>query len=339
MSNKAQKSLFEVFVRPAGDGAVEIVWTGGRPGLIVTIFGGPSPDRIDTASPLAEIKEADLARIEGLALEKRTYFLVSPQGGPGVIAAARGLSLAGTFNFRDLGGYRTLNDRRIKWGRVFRSDSLARLTEAGQTFLRNLELKLVLDLRSSTEVQKSPDLLPPGGPRYVNLPVQTSELNFVTAMERFKKGDLSWLTPDFMIRGYLRNVEECPGVWAEALRLAAEPQNQPLVFHCTGGKDRAGTLAALLLLVLGVPEETVVQDHQLTNELIGDLLAKVDKYLLSLGIDPELARPYFTAPRDCITALLGHLQAKYGTVENYLTDKAGLDPETLTKLKDELLES
>jgi protein-tyrosine phosphatase len=45
----------------------------------------------------------------------------------------------------------------------------------------------------------------------------------------------------------------------------ADPKGLPLLFHCTGGKDRAGTFAALLLLALGVPEETVIYDYGLSN--------------------------------------------------------------------------
>ena len=75
------------------------------------------------------------------------------------------------------------------------------------------------------------------------------------AVERIKKGDDSWLTEDFMLSGYIHNLDEFAHIWGEVIRRLIEPENRPLLFHCTGGKDRAGTCAALILLALGVPEK------------------------------------------------------------------------------------
>jgi len=38
------------------------------------------------------------------------------------------------------------------------------------------------------------------------------------------------------------------------------PRPAPPCFHCTAGKDRTGLLSALVLSLLGVPEETVIAD-------------------------------------------------------------------------------
>jgi protein-tyrosine phosphatase len=159
----------------------------------------------------------------------------------------------------------------------------------------------------------------------------------VAAMERLKKGDVDWLTDDFLLRGYITNLDEYGHIWAEALTVISRADYQPVVFHCTGGKDRAGTLAALFLLALGVPEETVIEDHQLSNAFIAPLLVKVNRYVQSLGVDPEKVKPYFTAPRSCIEALLEHLRNKYGTAEQYLIDTAGLDPKVVERLRSGLL--
>jgi protein-tyrosine phosphatase len=253
------------------------------------------------------------------------------------VESERGIKLEGVFNFRDLGGYETTGGRHVKWKRVYRSDNLARLTEADLMTLEALNIRTLVDLRSRVEMEKTPDKIPAGA-GYVPLPVQTGELNFVAAMERLQKGDADWLTDDFMLKGYIRNLDEFGHVWADALTVISRPDLQPVVFHCTGGKDRAGTLAALFLLVLGVPEETVIEDHQLSNVFIAPLLGKVNKYVQSLGVDPEKVKPYFTAPRFCIEALLEHLRSRYGTAEQYLIDTAGLNPEVLELLKTGLLD-
>ena len=253
-------------------------------------------------------------------------------------APARKVVLEGCFNFRDLGGYLNSDGRRLVWRKVYRSDALSRLTDGDRQTLSRMGLKLVIDLRSTAEADKQPDLLPEDGSiELLHLPIQTGEMNFVAAMEKMKQGDVSWLTPDYMRRGYLKNIEEFADIWPQVFRRLAEPSGLPLVFHCTGGKDRAGTCAALILLALGVPEETVIEDHQLSNVMIAPLVAQINRRMEGLGIDPEKVRPYFTAPLDGIQALLEHLLRKYGTAENYLIDRGGLEPWVLESIRRDLL--
>ncbi|MEW5722934.1 MAG: tyrosine-protein phosphatase [Thermodesulfobacteriota bacterium] len=331
-------------VRP-DRGTVEISWTGGPEAARVKVFAGTAPDRMDRSRPVEFSDESEAGRpgrkikVQGLDPGRRYYFEVVPPEGRGVVVAPRRVRFESTYNFRDLGGYGTTGGRRTRWGQVFRSDGLSRLTEADRAFLGGLDLRLIVDLRSGAEAEKAPDLLPEGDrTRYLHLSVQTGELNFVTAMERLKKGDADWLTEDYMVRGYIRNLEEFGPIWGRLLRTAAEPENRPLVFHCTGGKDRAGTAAALLLLALGVPEETVIGDHQLSNLYIAEMLPKVWDRLKSLGLDPEKVSPYFTAPLAGIEALLERLSGRYGSVESYLLQEAGLEPAELARLRQELLE-
>ena len=91
-----------------------------------------------------------------------------------------------------------------------------------------------------------------------------------------------------MINGYKDNIDLFADKWGLVLKRLAEPDSQPLVFHCTGGKDRAGACAAIILLALGVPEETVIYDHGLSNVFIASLVNKVYEYVESFGIDPEI---------------------------------------------------
>jgi len=42
----------------------------------------------------------------------------------------------------------------------------------------------------------------------------------------------------------------------------------PLLFHCSGGQDRAGIGAALLLTALGVPREVVVRDYAMSEKVV-----------------------------------------------------------------------
>ena len=89
---------------------------------------------------------------------------------------------------------------------------------------------------------------------------------------------------------------------------------------------------------MGVPEETVILDHGLSNIFIADVIDKIYAQFESSGIDREKISPYFSAPRYCIEALLAHLREKYGSPVAYLKSKAGVTEEMLKKIREHLLE-
>jgi protein-tyrosine phosphatase len=157
-------------------------------------------------------------------------------------------------------------------------------------------------------------------------------------MESLQKGDISWLTEDFIIKRYIAKIDLFPKVWGEVLTTLADPIKRPFVFHCTAGKDRAGTCAAILLLALGVSEDKVIEDHGLSNIYIADALKMINKRIKALGIDPDAVAPYFTAPRNAIIALVNHVRQTYGSAADYLKNKGGVSQNTLTDLKQQLLE-
>jgi len=319
--------------------AVEISWIGGTNGLEVSIFVGDSPDSFDGGPPAVRVVRSTCAEILGLDPEIRYYFRVVPEGGPGIITAERRVPLDGAVNFRDLGGYETLDGRQVKWGQIFRSDSLARLTGRDQAVLKRMGIRLACDFRTPAEVNVAPDRLPDDGSvKYLHLPIIQDDFDSVSALKRMKKGDIRWLTRDFMVNGYIKNIDDFADKWGMVINHLAESDSLPLVFHCTGGKDRAGTCAALILLALGVPEETVIYDHGLSNEFIAKWLKKIYDYMRAFGINPEKVAPYFTAPREGMVSLLDHIRRAYGSATNYLKTKGGVRDETLSRLKQALLE-
>jgi protein-tyrosine phosphatase len=249
------------------------------------------------------------------------------------------LMLAGPVNFRDLGGYLTKDNRRIKKGLVFRSDHLSCLTKEDHLTLEGLHFKVVCDFRTVREQQMAPDLLPPDGSiRLLSLPIQANGFDPSTVMTRLQAGDDAWLTMDFFIDLYCRYLDDFGPVWGKVLNLISCAENLPLVFHCTGGKDRTGICAALLLAALGVPEESILADHDLSNRCNAERLQPIYALFAEIGIGPDKAAPYLQAPTEPLIAMLDHLKKRYGTVEDYLHFKAGLDRTTLATLQTSLLQ-
>jgi protein-tyrosine phosphatase len=332
-------AIFDAAVERTGKDAVRISWKTHLKDLQVLIYHGNSPQRIDHSKPFCRVGGKTTADISGLNPEKPHYFEIATEKNAGIIISERRVPLEGTVNFRDLGGYETIDGRRVKWGKVFRSDHLSRLTDRDIVFLQRMKIQCVCDFRTSAEAHKRPDRFPGDGPgEHLQLPIDNLKFDPTTLFEKLKRGDTNWLTRQFLIDGYILNIDTFATVWGEVFRRLADKAQLPLLFHCTGGKDRAGTCAALILLALDVPEDTVIFDHGLSNIFIADVLDKIYAQFESYGIERRKIEPYFTAPSYCIEALLTHLGEKYGSPVDYLKSKAGVTEEMLEQIKGELLE-
>lgn len=333
------ENITNIKVDRTEQGDFRIHWKPRVENLRVSVYAGQSPDAIDLRRPAISVTNQSSVVLQDLDPNVRQYFAVNPDGDRKIITAERRVVLEGAFNFRDLGGYQSIDGRRTKWGRIYRSDGLARLTASDRAVLKQIGIRLVCDLRAPAEVKKSPDRLPEDSAiEYLNFPIVSGNFDTVTAHEKIKKGDIDWLTEDYMIKGYINNIDAYATTWTALFEHLAAPASYPLVFHCTGGKDRAGVCAALILLSLGVSEETVIYDHGLSNEFLADILPKLYSYFSSFGIEKENLLPYLTAPRAAIIALLDHIRQTYGSAVDYLKNKAGVSQKTLDGLKRDMLE-
>ena len=218
-------------------------------------------------------------------------------------------------------------------------DHLDPLTDRDVFFLQKMGIRLVCDFRTPAEIKKLPDRYPPDQQaKSLLLPIRHGESDPANTFDRIKNGDIDWMTEEYMINGYIKNIDDFAPLWAIFFKALAEPSNRPLVFHCTGGKDRAGVAAALILLALGIPAETVIRDHGLSNLYIAGVLENIYDRIRTMGVDPEGISAYFTAPPNAIMAVLKHLEKAYGSAAKYLVNKAGVDKNLLIRLKDDLLE-
>jgi protein-tyrosine phosphatase len=127
-------------------------------------------------------------------------------------------------------------------------------------------------------------------------------------------------------------------VFGRLLAGLADPQRLPAVFHCTGGKDRTGVSAALLLEFLGVPRDDVLDDYELTARYrLREQQTESYESLLAMGMAPEAAAVVLAAPRWAMAETLRALDEDYGGAGAYLTERAGLQPATLAKLREQLV--
>jgi protein-tyrosine phosphatase len=261
----------------------------------------------------------------------------TPNGSAG-IDPRRILPLEGGVNFRDLGGYPTRDGRRVRWGRIYRSGSFYRLTQADMDAIAKLGIKLVCDLRSTQELRTTPERL--DGIAYEHIPIE-SEVS-VSARLRALMFDRRQLV-DLMIKAYTElMIAKSAHVFQRVFERAANADNLPMLIRCTAGKDRTGITVALLLLALGVDEETVIADYSLSNLYFQDFQVFAQaavKPLGVVGISLADLQPILVADPETLRRSIAYLRNEYGSLESYLRDQAHVTDAMLTQLQAQLLET
>ncbi|MBL8288816.1 MAG: tyrosine-protein phosphatase [Rubrivivax sp.] len=236
----------------------------------------------------------------------------------------RVLPLSGATNFRDLGGYRGLDGRPLRWRRLFRSEQLGALTAADHEVLAALGVAAAFDFRGVDERAAAPYAVP--GLAQHSLAIEPTVAQHMQAIADSGRTLTGPVVQGLMKDLYRGLVDARAPRFAEffAHLLGAEA---PLVFHCTAGKDRTGVAAALVLLALGVPRETVMQDYLLTNEVFKPPWAP------RADIAPEVLQALWGVQPDYLEAALEMIDREHGGPERYLERVIGLDGERRRRLE------
>jgi protein-tyrosine phosphatase len=255
----------------------------------------------------------------------------------------RQLAFSGVKNLRELGGYRTTDGKTIRWGVLYRSAHLQKLTDADLKRLADLALDRIIDFRAVHEKEEEPDRLPADADiRIVELPIldSTTEL-WHDARDHFMKDDFRNVdSAKFMIR---TNIELATRFTPQMSRFIHEllaAKGRPVLFHCAAGKDRTGYAAAMILRILGVPMETVMEDYLLSNQYYlsthsWDLfvlrLMKGKRFSQALKGFLEVRPAYLSAAFETINR-------EFGSFEKYVRNGLGLSEHDIQLLRGFYLE-
>ncbi len=243
---------------------------------------------------------------------------------------AEELRIDGLVNVRDLGGLRAADGRVVRSRQVIRSDNPKALTDQGQQDLSEVVAPaLVLDLRIQVEVHREGYAILHDPVRILNLPMlPQSGVN----QEQIDAG-----AADNLVEDYLRQIEANAPSITEALRLIADPANRPVVVHCTAGKDRTGIVVAMLLGILGVPDETIVDDYHATTPNMAPILERIRA--AQVFQDNGLAQApdwIFESEPETMRGFLVALHERYGDAEGWARAK-GLSDDEIARLRSTML--
>jgi protein-tyrosine phosphatase len=321
-----------------------IHWRGSRPGQKIAVYMSDTPDHYygggDLGEPVLHTSKSEVL-VPNPDKRVRHYFYLESEEGEAVVLAERKLSLQGTPNFRDLGGYETNDGRRLKWGKLYRSSKLSGLTDSDIHYVNRLGLTLVCDFRQVLEQELDPSRLGEDSRHLLaSLPVAPGSLhNF---LESLHSGVIDVDDAAGLMRDINRDfvVTQMPQ-YAEMFRLLLSA-NQQVLIHCASGKDRTGFGAALILDVLGVAEDRILEDYLLTNRYLpldAEIARLTSEFSNQKGtaVTEDVLRPLMEVRPEYIAACFEEIRKRYESKEHFFESALNLDEEKLSILRERYL--
>ncbi len=248
----------------------------------------------------------------------------------------RALTLQGASNFRDLGGYPAAGGKHVKWGHIYRSADISKLTDADLLALQSRHVALVCDLRGPQEVAQAPDRLPAGA-RSLALPAGSEKID-----PRLLMGGGKNVNRDSLMRAVYTNTSFFKAKYKPMFdELLALPGNEAMLFHCSAGKDRTGIGAALVLSALGVDRATILQDYAATDTYWQAGREQSLQRMAQAGLSAaaiNAVRPLLVANPAYLAGTFAALDQQYGSVQKYLASELGLTPKRLAALRTKYLQ-
>jgi protein-tyrosine phosphatase len=244
-------------------------------------------------------------------------------------SSSRLVKMEGAINFRDLGNYKTSDNRTVLQNKIFRSAELSQLSQKDLQTFTDKHISKVIDFRGKREAAAAPDRLPEGT-SYQLCPAGSDQLP-----------DLQQMVKLLQQGGFLKTLYDTTSVqyFAERYRplfqeLLTLPDTSAILFHCTGGRDRTGMAAALLLYTLKVPMPVIEADFTASNTY---LKTKTDKMFAPLaafsGLEMERIQKEMELKPELLHEFFKALEIRYGSVDAFLEKGLGIGPEQISALR------
>jgi len=247
----------------------------------------------------------------------------------------------GIRNFRDMGGYKTTDGRIVKYGLFYRSAELTGMTEKDKELFKSLGIKYIFDYRDASEATAKPDPIFEGV-NNVRIPAIAEETQApVQTIEEIIKSDFfKNMNADGLIDMYGKMTLNNSS-YKRLIEVIQNPNNLGILHHCAAGKDRTGVGAAFILLALGVPKETVMQDYLITNETLKELNESIKAKFSEQITKEEIIKfdRMMAAKEEYLQAVFTVIEEIYGDMDIYFEKELNLTAEKRVKLQDLCLES
>ena len=239
---------------------------------------------------------------------------------PAMLVEPRDLLFDGAFNLRDLGGLPAAGGRKVRRCTVYRSGELTHLGPDGFDAVRRLGLAVVIDLRTTVEIERR------GRLDWEALKVTYRHVSLVEAAVGESGAYPPDIPEDWLRHRYEEIVDTRAERVARVLTLLSWPGATPAIVQCTAGKDRTGVVSALLLALLGVPDDEIATDYALSAPAVA-----------ARGELADVPAPVLAARPETMVEFLTSLRERHGSIEGLILH-LGVGPDTVVRLRSLLLE-
>jgi protein-tyrosine phosphatase len=265
------------------------------------------------------------------------YHDLVTHGGDSATVARRYIGMENTVNFRDLGGLKTKDGKTVRKGMIYRSDNLSKLESDQFQQFNALRISSVYDLRTDHEIKGKEDHLPTNV-RYRHTPVVEDNAGEIKGLKkRVLNGEITeQQAKDMTAKFYADAVTVHVGATKSILD-SITASGEPVLYHCSAGKDRTGIVSALILSILNVDRQVIVDDYMLSNYYRRHRAEKtLGKAKLGRVIKPKLNMDAIevlsTVDESFILATFNAIDSTYGGIEPFIENQLGIDKATRLKL-------
>lgn len=260
--------------------------------------------------------------------------------------------LQSVFNARELGGYINNDGKAIKRNLLLRTGNLNNISDSDINVLKdNYRLSHIIDFRMAMEFNNASDPQIEGV-KYHHLDVidpsvfdsddmPDIELNKLDLIQMTELSIRSGMLDENMYIVFLES-EFGKRAFSGFFRVLLESDtDRAILWHCTGGKDRTGIAAMLLLSALGVDEKTVIEDYLLTNVYNSHRIAATRQYLSEKGCDKSFIDKavlvFDAVDESFMRNAVEHLKKSYGSVLGYIQNALEIKQSEIDILKEKYL--
>lgn len=247
----------------------------------------------------------------------------------GVSGAGKTLNVKKVINFRTTGNIKNTDGRTLKPGILYRSGHLHQLKKSSFDQIESLGIKEVIDLRNSKEITQKPDNLPreivyKNYSAFEDKGDQLDQAKKLVLKGKVKGSDADKRMVDFYREYVTENPETIKKIITEIME-----SGQPVLYHCTAGKDRTGIVTALILTILKFDRQTIYNEYLLSNNYRQDLVKKRLRlantlHFLYPKMDIQVLEKLSWVEKRYLDAAFDEINKKYGSTEVYIKEVLGI---------------
>ena len=310
-----------------------------KPSVKTAVLGAHLAGR---AGELAQAEKGDIAMTAGDTVSKIPQALEAlRQREEKKMVYYKRIPMETLVNTRDLGGWSCGPGKVTKYGVFIRTDCPIGISERDKKFLLDHGVTLSIDLRGVDEVESQPSgMKDTPGHTYIHCPI-SEEHRIIKSNDGEKSAPPPpprELPKDFNFGDTYVEMLEMGKPWAKKVFELAANWDGVVMFHCFIGKDRAGTIAALLLGAAGVCDTDIMMDYSASMSCLRPKYLKMGAdHLPKKGGRPDFSWGFFGSVPETMETALCHLNEKYGGVVGYLKD-CGVSDESIAKLRSKFVE-